>query len=186
MTMLYLGLALFLAIHILPTLGGLRGQLVTRVGENGWKSIHSLITVGAIALMVLGWRQGSLEVVYAPPAWGRNAAFVLMLPVLYLLIGRRIGTNLKRHTAHPMLWAVALWAGAHLLANGELRAVALFGTLGAYAIFAMWSQEARGVAKRATERWPWSSEFRAAAVTIAVYAVFIAVHGWISGVALVG
>lgn len=186
MTMLYLGLVLFLAIHILPTLGGLRGQLVRRVGENGWKSIHSLITVGAIVLMVLGWRQGSLEVVYAPPAWGRNAAFVLMLPVLYLLIGRRIGTNLKRHTAHPMLWAVALWAGAHLLANGELRAAVLFGGLGGYALFAMWWQNARGVAKTATQTWPWSSEFRALAVTLAVYAALVAVHRWVAGVALVG
>ena len=171
MTMLYLGVALFISIHVLPTLGGLRGRLVARVGENGWKMTHSLITVGAIVLMVLGWQRAPFELVYLPPAWAHYAPFVLMFPVLYLLIGRRIGTNLKRFTAHPMLWGVALWAGGHLLANGDLRSVVLFGGFLAYALFAMWWQNARGKAKVATERWPWSSEFRAGAVTLAVYAV---------------
>lgn len=185
MTMLYSGLALFIAIHILPTLGGLRGRLVARVGENGWKMSHRLITVVAIVLMVLGWKRAPFELVYLPPAWASYAPFVLMLPALYLLIGRRIGTNLKRFTAHPMLWAIVLWAGSHLLANGDLRAVVLFGGFAGYALFAMWWQSARGKAKVATERWPWSSEFRAGAVTLAVYAVLVAVHGWISGIALV-
>lgn len=184
MTLLYAGLGLFLAIHVLPTLGGLRTRFVAALGEQAWKLVHSAVSAAGIVLIVLGWRRAPLDVLYEPPAWGRAAVFILMLPVLYLLIGRRIGTNLKRFTAHPMLWALTLWAGAHLLANGEMRAVVLFGTLGAYALFAMWSQESRGVAKRATERWPWSSEFRAGAATIAVYAVLVAAHRWIGGVAL--
>jgi len=186
MTMLCSGLALFLAIHILPTLGGLRGRVVALTGEPGWKAIHSLVAVGAILLIVFGWRRAPSELLFLPPSWARSAPFVLMLPALYLLIGRRIGTNLKRFTAHPMLWAIVLWAGSHLLANGEQRSVVLFGGFAAYALFAMWSQGARGVAKVATERWPWSSEFRAGAVTLAVYAVLVAAHGWISGAALVG
>jgi uncharacterized membrane protein len=184
MNLLYAGLGLFVAIHVLPTLGSTRTALVAQLGEQPWKIVHSLVTVAAVVLMVLGWKAAPYEALYQPPAWGRAAAFVLMLPVLYLLIGRRIGTNLKRFTAHPMLWAVVLWAGAHLLANGDRRSIVLFGGLAAYALFAMWSQERRGVAKRATERWPWSSEFRAFAATIAVYAVLLAAHEWLSGVPL--
>ena len=184
MNLLYYGLALFLAIHILPTLGGLRGRLVALLGERTWKIAYTVIAAIAIVLIVKGWKAAPYEAVYSPPDWGRLAPFVLMLPVLYLLIGRRIGTNLKRFTAHPMLWAVVLWAASHLLANGELRSVALFGSFGGYALFAMWWLGARGKSAVATERWPWSSEFRAGAVTLAVYTVVLAAHGWISGVAL--
>jgi uncharacterized membrane protein len=184
MTLLLSGLALFVAIHVLPTIGGTRAALVARLGEMPWKLVHSLVTVAALVLIVLGWKRAPTDLIYAPPDWGRAAVFVLMLPVLYLLIGRRIGTNLKRFTAHPMLWAIVLWAAAHLLANGERRAVLLFGAFAAYGLFAMWSQDRRGVAKRATESWPWSSEFRAFAVTIAVYAALVAAHQWLSGVRL--
>ena len=184
MTLLYSGLALFFAIHILPTLGGIRGRMVALLGEKAWKLVYTVIAVLAIVLIVKGWKAAPFESVYAPPDWGRHAPFALMLPVIYLLIGRRIGTNLKRFTAHPMLWAIVLWAAGHLLANGDLRSVALFGSFAAYALFAMWWLGVRDKAAVATERWPWSSEFRAGAATIAVYAVFVAAHGWISGVPL--
>lgn len=184
MNLLVAGLALFVGIHLLPTVGSARAAAVARLGERRWKLVHSLVSVAAIVLMVLGWKRAPADLLFTPPAWGRAAAFALMLPALYLLIGRRIGSNLKRVTAHPMLWGVTLWAAAHLLTNGERRAVVLFGVLGAYALFAMWSQGARGIAKVATERWPWSSEFRAAAATLAVYAAMIAAHEWLSGIAL--
>lgn len=184
MNLLYYGLALFIAIHVLPTLGGLRGRLVATLGERPWKVVHTVVSALGIVLMVQGWKAAPFEVVYEPPAWGRFAPFVLMLPVLYLLIGRRIGTNLKRFTAHPMLWAIVLWAASHLLANGDLRSVVLFGGIGGYSLFAMWWLGARGKATVAEQTWPWSSEFRAGAVTLAVYAMLLAVHGWISGVPL--
>ena len=184
MNLLYSGLALFLAIHILPTLGGLRGRLVALLSERPWKMFHAAVSVLGIVLIVRGWKAAPYEAVYSPPDWGRHVPFLLMLPVVYLLIGRRIGTNLKRFTAHPMLWAVVLWAASHLLANGDLRSVVLFGSVGGYSLFAMWWLGRRGKAKVATESWPWSSEFRAGAVTIAVYAVLVSVHGWIAGVAL--
>lgn len=184
MTLLYSGLALFIGVHVLPTLGGLRGRLVALLGEGSWKIVHSIVSLAAIVLMVKGWKSAPFEVVYTPPDWGRHAPFVLMLPVIYLLIGRRIGTNLKRFTAHPMLWAIVLWAAGHLLANGDLRSVVLFGGFAAYSLFAMWWLGVRGKAAVATERWPWSSEFYAGTATLAVYAVLVAAHGWISGVAL--
>jgi uncharacterized membrane protein len=184
MNLIYAGLALFFAIHVLPTLGGVRAACVAALGERPWKAIHSLVSVGAAVLIVLGWKRAPYEALYDPPAWGRLVPFVVMLPVLYLLIGRRIGTNLKRFTAHPMLWGIVLWGGSHLLANGDLRSVVVFGGFVAYSLFAMWWLGARGKALVATETWPWSSEFRAAAATLAVYAVLLAAHGWISGVAL--
>lgn len=184
MNLLYYGLALFFAIHILPTLGGLRGRLVAVLGERAWKILYTVIAAVAIVIIVKGWKAAPFEQVYSPPDWGRYAPFVLMLPVIYLLIGRRIGTNLKRFTAHPMLWAVVLWAASHLLSNGDLRSVVLFGSFAAYSLFAMWWLGVRGKAAVAEQTWPWSSEFRAGAASIAVYVMFVAVHGWISGVAL--
>ena len=188
MELLYAGLALFVAIHVVPTLGGTREALVARLGEGAWKVVHSLVTVGAIVVIVMGWRrsawEGGLELVYAPPAWGRHLTMLLMFVVFWLLVGRRMGSNLKRWTAHPMLWGVALWGAAHLLANGERRSLVLFGGFIAYSLFAMWWQERRGKARKATEVWPIRSEFYAFTATLAVYAAFLAAHGWIAGVPL--
>lgn len=184
MALLYAGLALFIAIHVLPTLGGTRAALVERLGEQPWKLIHTVVTVAAIVVIVFGWKRSPYEVVYDPPAWGRHATMLLMFIVFYLLIGRRMGSNLKRYTAHPMLWGVVLWAAAHLLANGDKRSLVLFGTLAGYSLFAMWWQDARGKAKKATEVWPLRSEFYAFCATLAVYLVFVAAHQWISGVSL--
>lgn len=184
MELLYAGLALFIAIHVVPTLGDLRAGLVARLGEDPWKMVHTLITVGAIVLIVLGWKRSPFEVVYQPPAWGRHATMLLMFVVFYLLVGRRMGSNLKRWTAHPMLWGVVLWAVAHLLANGDKRSLVLFSTMAAYSLFAMWWQNARGKARKATEVWPMKSEFYAFSATLAVYVVFVAAHRWIAGVSL--
>lgn len=184
MELLIAGLASFIAIHVLPTLGDNRSVLVARFGEQTWKIMHSMITVGAIVLIVLGWKRTPYEVVYDPPAWGRHATMLLMFIVLYLLVGRRMGSNLKRHTAHPMLWGVVLWSAAHLLANGDKRSLVLFTTMAAYSLFAMWWQTARGKAQKATEVWPMRSEFYAFCATLAVYVVFVAAHEWISGVSL--
>jgi len=184
MELLYAGLALFIAIHVAPILGGTRAALVARLGEGPWKLAHTLVSIGAIVLIVMGWKRSPFEVVYDPPAWGRHVTMLLMFVVFYLLIGRRMGSNLKRWTAHPMLWGVVLWAAAHLLANGDRRSVVLFGTLAAYSLFAMWSQDRRGVAKRATEVWPIRSEFYAFCATLGIYVVFLAAHRWIAGVSL--
>lgn len=184
MELLIAGLALFIAIHVVPTLGGIREALVARLGEQPWKLVHTAITVGAIVLIVLGWKRSPYEVVYEPPAWGRHLTMLLMFVVFWLLVGRRMGSNLKRWTAHPMLWGVVLWAGAHLLANGDRRSLVLFGTMAGYSLFAMWWQEKRGKARKATEVWPMRSEFYAFCATLAVYVVFVAAHRWISGVSL--
>jgi uncharacterized membrane protein len=186
MELLIAGLASFIAIHVVPTLGGVREALVARLGEQTWKIVHSLVSVGAIVLIVLGWRQSPFVVVYEPPAWGRHLTMLLMFVALYLLVGRRMGSNLKRWTAHPMLWGVVLWAAAHLLANGDLRSLTLFSTLAAYSLFAMWWQDVRGKARKATEVWPIKSEFYAFCATLGVYVLIVAGHRWIAGVALVG
>lgn len=185
MDLLIAGLAGFIAIHVVPTLGGIREVIVARTGEIPWKIVYSLISLGAVVLIVMGWQRSPYEVVYEPPAWGRHATMLLMFIVFYLLIGRRTGSNLKRWTAHPMLWGVVLWAAAHLLANGDKRSLVLFGTLAVYSLFAMAWQSARGKAQKATERWPMQSEFYAFCATLAVYIVFFTAHRWISGVALI-
>lgn len=188
MALLIVGIASFVAIHVLPTLGGTRAALVGRIGERPWKMMHALISFAAIVVIVFGWKrsaaEGGLDLVYAPPVWGRHATMLLMFVVFWLLVGRRMGSNLKRWTAHPMLWGVVLWAGAHLLANGERRSLLLFGSFAAYSLFAMWWQNRRGKAAKATEVWPMRSEFYAFCATLAVYLVFLAAHRWVAGVAL--
>ena len=79
---------------------------------------------------------------WGPPEWGRQAAIWLMPFALILLAAAFIPANLTRFTAHPMLWAIALWALAHLLANGDLAGLLLFGGLGLYALYMLCGRKA--------------------------------------------
>jgi uncharacterized membrane protein len=130
--MLYLivGLVLFLGVHsteiVAPTF---RSRAVARLGEGAYKGMYSLLSI--IGFVVLIWGYGLARqhpiLVYAPPVWTRHLALLLMLPVFPLLLAAYLPGRIKAALKHPMLAAVKLWALAHLLANGMLADLLLFG-----------------------------------------------------------
>jgi uncharacterized membrane protein len=146
MTLLILGLALFLGAHLFTTMREPRAAAVARLGEGGYKGLYSAISVIGLVLIAYGfgaYRAGGWINVWNPPVWTRHLALLINLPVFILLAVGRRPSWLKSVTKHPMLLAVKLWASAHLLANGDLGSILLFGGFLAWAVMARISAKRR-------------------------------------------
>lgn len=137
MTTLIIGLILFLGCHsisiISPTL---RERLVTRLGVPAWQGLYSLIAITGFIMMVHGFESArhTSIILYHPPFWMRHVTLLLMLFVFPLLLATYLPGRIKTATKHPMLAATKLWAFAHLLANGSVADVTLFGSMLAWAV----------------------------------------------------
>ena len=137
MVLLILGLVLFLGIHSVSIVSADgRNRLVQRMGEGPWKGLYSLVSLAGFVLIVIGYgaAREAPVVLYTLPNGFRHLAAVLMLPVFVLLLATYLPGRIQRTAKHPMLLAVKLWALAHLLANGTLADVLLFGGFLAWAV----------------------------------------------------
>ena len=137
MLVLVAGLVLFLGIHSVSIVAPRwRLALVDRLGEWPWKGVYSIVSAIGFVVLVVGYGIARREpvVLYAPPAGLRHLALLLMLPVFPLLIAAYYPGRISSATKHPMLLSVKLWATAHLVANGTLADVVLFGTFLAWAV----------------------------------------------------
>ncbi|MFA5951246.1 MAG: NnrU family protein [Hyphomicrobium sp.] len=146
---LILGLVLFFAVHLVPASPSLRQGLAARFGENAYKAVFSLVSLAGLVLIVMGYHKlqimpGKNELIWDPPAWTRHIAFLLMLPALILLVASQVPSRIRTASKHPMLVAIKLWALAHLLVNGDLGSILLFGSFLAYAVFDRISVKRRG------------------------------------------
>lgn len=137
--MIYLiaGLVLFLGIHSVAIVAPQwRDRMFARLGEKPWKGTYALISIAGFALLIWGYGQARQDptVLYTPPLGLRWATAILMLPVFPLLLAPYFPGRIKAALKHPMLVAVKLWAFAHLLSNGMLADVLLFGGFLAWAV----------------------------------------------------
>lgn len=182
MSLLVAGLALFFAVHMVPSVAPVRQALIAGAGERVYRAAFSLVTVAGLALIVLGFAAASKEMVYTPPGWGRHAAMAAVPIALVLFAAANMPTHIRAALRHPMLLGLALWALAHLLANGEVRSVALFGTFAAFSVVAIFSAWMRG--KRPPADKPPRLMMDAAAVGggLIVAAVLMHFHGALFGV----
>jgi uncharacterized membrane protein len=137
MALLIAGLLLFLGIHSVAIVAApWRERAIARLGANGWRGLYSLVSAAGLALIVIGFAAARRApvVLYVPPAWLHWLAIVLMLPVFTLLLAAYLPGRIQRTLRHPMLAGVKLWATAHLLANGTLADLLLFGAFLAWAV----------------------------------------------------
>jgi uncharacterized membrane protein len=138
MSFLILGLILFLAVHSIRIVAGdWRKRTIARMGEGAWKGIYSLLSLAGLVLLVWGYGQARMNstALYDPPAFTRHIAGPLMLVSLVLVAAAYVpGNHIKAALGHPMLLGIKLWAFAHLLANGRLADVVLFGAFLAWAV----------------------------------------------------
>jgi uncharacterized membrane protein len=130
MSIFVAGLVVFLGIHSISIVAPRgRDALASRLGEGPWKGLYSLISIASFAAMLYGYgiARHTPVTLYLPPIGLRHIAFLLMLPVFPLLIAAYLPGRIKRLARHPMLLAVILWSVAHLISNGTLSDVLLFG-----------------------------------------------------------
>jgi uncharacterized membrane protein len=129
-TQLILGLILFFGAHSVAIVSPrARDALAAKLGAQPWRIVYSLVSLVGFVLIVRGYAAARLDpqVIYTPPAFLRHVTALLMLPVFPLLLASSLPGRIKTATQHPMLAATKIWAFAHLLANGMLADVLLFG-----------------------------------------------------------
>jgi len=138
MTLLVIGLLVFLGSHSVRIVAeGWRTARIKSMGEQKWKLAYTIVSLAGFVLIVIGYGQARAAgiVLYSPPPWGRAAASLLTLLAFVLLAASKVpGTRIKAAVGHPMVAGVKVWAFAHLLANGNLADVVLFGAFLAWAV----------------------------------------------------
>ena len=130
MTLLVLGLILFLGIHCIRIVADpLRSRMVDAMGLWGYKGLYSVVSLVGLVLIVIGYGQARLDPtwLYHPPPYLRHVNMLLMLLVFPALLAAYFPGRIQSALKHPMLIAVKAWALAHLLVNGTLAGVLLFG-----------------------------------------------------------
>ncbi len=183
MLWLIAGLVLFLGVHVFSSMRSTRARLVAKWGEGSYKGIYSLLSLAGFGLIVAGMGKAPSVQLWDPPSWGRYVAIWFMPFALILLTAAFVPGNLKRLTAHPMLWAITLWALVHLLANGDLAGLLLFGGFGVYSLYAMWSQNQRG-ARPAQARRAIAGDIGAVVAGLVAYTLLLKFHASLFGVAV--
>jgi uncharacterized membrane protein len=189
MTTLVAGLILFLGVHSVRIFAEpWRVRTIARIGEKPWKAVYSLISIAGFVLLVWGYGQARQQgvVLFEPPVFMRHLTSLLMLVSFVLLAAAKVpGNHIKARLGHPMIIGVKVWAFAHLLANGRLSDVVLFGAFLAWAV-------ADFIAARKRDRaagtvYPPGDELRTVLTVVAgvvAWAVFVAgLHLWLIGVA---
>ena len=138
LAVMILGLVLFLGVHSLTTQRELRARLVNSAGEGGYKLGYALVSLAGLILIVWGfasYRSAGMIDIWHPPAAFKHITEALMLPAVILVVASYIRGRIYTALKHPMLAGVKLWAAAHLLANGDLGSIILFGSFLGWAVF---------------------------------------------------
>ena len=131
---------MFFAVHLVPTSASLRNGIAERFGEPAYKIAFSVLSLIGFVLIVMGYHKlqlmpGKNPVLWDPPTWTRHIAFLLMLPAMIFLVAAYVPSKIRTALKHPMLVAIKTWALAHLLVNGDLGSLVLFGSFLAYAVY---------------------------------------------------
>lgn len=188
MSFLILGLMVFLGAHSVRIFaGGWREAQIARLGEMRWKGVYSLISAVGLGLIIWGYGLARAEPVplWPSPMWTRHVAALLTLPTFILLVAAYLpGSHIKARVGHPMVEGVKLWALAHLMANGNLADLLLFGSFLAWAVVN--SIAARRRDRAAGRTYPplgWSRDAMVIAIGLVAWGLFaMAGHAWLIGV----
>lgn len=188
MSVLIAGLLLFFVPHSLSIVNeGFRDRCHERLGELGWKGLYSVVSIAGFLLIVWGYGEARMisDVLYTPPAELRHVAMLLLALVFPLMFATYFPGRIKAMVGHPMLIGTALWGMAHLLLNGRVADVLLFGSFAVWALLDLWSMRQRE--QRAILTAPVFALNDAIAVVggLGVYGLFVwKAHFWVTGVPL--
>ena len=191
MSFLVAGLLLFLGTHVLTMRRSLRADLIGRFGANGYKGLYSVASIAGFVLLVYGYgsyRADGYIDIWTPPKALTHVAYPLLLPVFVLLAAQR-PSWIKTKVRHPMLLAIKCWALAHLLVNGDLGSMLLFGSFLAWAVASRLSlRERERVEGSGVQAAPFGTiDVTALVAGLAVYVVFaLWLHPILIGVAVFG
>ncbi|WP_454916348.1 NnrU family protein [Xanthobacter sediminis] len=185
MLMMLLGLIVFIGIHVVASLRGLRSRLVAMVGEGAYKGFFSLLAVSGLLLTAYGfalWRAAGPAIIWEPPVVLRHVTLLLMLFAAIAAVAAYVPSHIRTVLKHPLLVAVKTWALAHLLANGDAASMVLFGAVLAWAVYDRIAQKRRGVAIPPAPAG-WRGDALAVAGGVVLYAILAFLfHPYVIGV----
>ena len=185
MTLLVIGLAVFFAAHSFTMLRGARERLIAHLGMLPYRGLHSLISLAGFVAIVIGYGDAPRFELWGPPGWLRPVAMVLMLPVFVLLTSAYLPGHIKARVGNPMLIALKTWAFAHLLVNGDLASLLLFGSFLAWAVIDLIAVKRSGRSS-SVARPRALYDAIAVVVGLVVYGLVVArLHVYLAGVPLV-
>jgi uncharacterized membrane protein len=182
MSLLVIGILVFFGIHLVPVFG-LKPALEQRLGEGPYKGVFALVSLIGFVLMIWGFvlaRRVPEPALYDPPSWGRHVAMLLVLLAVIALMAAFHRGRLKLWLRQPMSIGIALWALGHLLANGRLPEVLLFGSFLLFGLTDIVRSEAIGKVP-AYDPKP-VHDVIAVAGGLVIYGVLLYLHPYVIGV----
>jgi|SRR3974390_568261 len=190
LAVLILGLLVFLATHLFVTMRERRAATIAKLGLNTYRALFTIVSLGGLALIVWGfadYRVHQWIQVWSPPGFMRHITIGLMLPAVILVAAYFIPSHIKAWAKHPLLVAVKTWAFAHLLSNGDLGSILMFGVFLAWGVYARIAAKRRGDEGTTTAPASWTNDIIVVVIGIVVYlALGYAFHPAVIGVPVFG
>ena len=192
LNILVLGLAVFLATHVFVSFRETRASVIERVGLPLYRSLFAIVSLVGLALIIWGYAQyraHDLVQLWSPPAFMRHITIGLVFFAAVFVVAAFFPSRIKTRLKHPMLAGVKTWALAHLLSNGDLGSVLLFGTFLAWGIYARIAAKRRGDVGAAAKPTPvgWTNDIIVVALGTAIFlALGFWFHPYVIGVPVFG
>lgn len=182
------GLIVFFGAHAVPVFQTVRTALVKKLGLVMYQALFAVVSIIGLVLIVRGFGTADRLSLWQPPEWGTHVAFLLMMFVFPLLVSAYFPGKVRKWIPHPMLLGVKIWALAHLLANGDLPSLLLFGSFLIYSVIDLISikrrQRKKGIVPKSG---PLLNDGFSVILGLALYAIMLIWgHGALIGVAFVG
>jgi uncharacterized membrane protein len=182
MALLISGIIVFFGMHLISAMS-LKNEIQNRFGAQNYKIVFAVVSLVGFLLIIFGKANAPYSHVWNAMPQLRVLTLPVMWACMILLPAAHMKGNLKRWIKHPMLLGVLLWSCSHLLVNGDLTSILLFGSFGLYSIEAMISQSRRGAQKQ-TVVMPFKNDLIVFAAGTTVFVVIILLHGSLFGVPL--
>lgn len=189
MLVMVIGLLVFFAVHLVPLNVDLKNGLMARFGKRGYHIAFGLMSLVGVTLIVLGFHKlqlhpGKNPVLWNPPLWTRHIALALMLPAMIAFAAAFFRSHISAALKQPLLVAIKTWALAHLIANGDLASLVLFGSFLAFAVYQRIIIKRRGLTSIFSRgSGPWTNDVAVIVIGAALYvAILLYLHQWVIGV----
>jgi len=189
MIILLLGIAIFLGVHLLATFRDVRENLISKYGLKNYKLGYSLVAAIGLLLIIWGfgaYRADGLIQIWDPPTWTRHLAMPLVWIAFIALLSRRAPgqSRIRGWLRHPTLVAIKAWALAHLLVNGDLGGMILFGSFLAFGVYDRISVKRRGDAGAPRYDSFARGDLIAVVAGTVLFVLVLFLHPWLFGVAV--
>jgi uncharacterized membrane protein len=189
---LIVGLVILLGAHVFVAFRDARGGLIAKFGQGGYRVLFSVVSIVGLVLVIWGYgdyRAHEWIQVWTPPAFMRHVTVGLMLFAVIFITSTYIPCHIRQKLKHPMLASVKTWALAHLLSNGDLGSIVLFGSFLGWGAFARIAAKRRGDVGAAAKSTPvgWTKDIIVVVIGMAIYlALGFWFHPYVVGVSVFG